>query len=532
MSVCKRKETPGSMKRDLNQIRLGSAISYVQIGLSILISLFYTPTMIRLLGRSEHGLYTTVTSAISMLSILDLGFGSGYIRYYARYRKENDQEAIEKLNGLFMLIFSVIGCVALLCGLYLSGHLDMVFDQGLTEEEYFTARVLMLLLTANLAISFPMSVFQNIILAHERFIFLKLLMVLKTVVSPMLTLPLLLMGYRSIAMVTVTVLLSLITDCVYAWYCFRHLHCRFRFRGFEPGIIRGLFAYTGFIAVNIIVDQINWNVDKVLIGRYRGTAAVSVYSAGSMIHQYFQQFSTSISNFFTPRVHHLFQAYQGVQEKLDQELTGLFIRVGRVQFLLLALIASGLCLFGRTFFHCWLGDEYADSYAIMLLLVLPTLIPLIQNTGIEIQRAENRHRFRSIAYGLMALLNLGLSIVLCRRYGGIGAALGTALSVLAANGLIMNVYYQKRCGLNIVLFWKNILRMALGLVLPVPVGIALNHLLKAQTWMILILKIVIYSAVYCLSMWLISMNPEEKSIFKKAASLLFHFPKKTDNVNG
>ena len=206
------------MSKSTNQIKAGAILSYVQMALSIIIGLIYTPVMIRLLGKSEYGLYNTVSSTISMLSILSLGFNSGYIRYYAKYKKNNDQESINKLNGLFIIIFSIIGVVALLCGLFLTFNLNLVFDEGLTTAEYEVARVLMLLLTINLATSFPFSVFSNIISANERFVFLKLLGMLKTVGGPLVTLPLLLMGYKSIAMVAVTLGISLVTDLVYFIY--------------------------------------------------------------------------------------------------------------------------------------------------------------------------------------------------------------------------------------------------------------------------------------------------------------------------
>lgn len=70
--------------------------------------------------------------------------------------------------------------------------------------------------TINLAISFPMSVFSNIISAHEKFVFLKCLEIIKNVLGPMVTLPLLLMGFRSIAMVSVSLIVSLITDICYS----------------------------------------------------------------------------------------------------------------------------------------------------------------------------------------------------------------------------------------------------------------------------------------------------------------------------
>ena len=72
--------------------------------------------MIRLLGQNEYGLYNTVASTISTLSILSLGFNSSYIRYFAIYKKHNDRESIYKLNGLFFVIFSAIGIIGLLCG--------------------------------------------------------------------------------------------------------------------------------------------------------------------------------------------------------------------------------------------------------------------------------------------------------------------------------------------------------------------------------------------------------------------------------
>ena len=131
----------------MNQRKFGSIISYIQMFLGVIISLIYTPYMINKLGQSEYGLYNTVASTISMMSILSLGFNSSYIRYYSRYKEENDTESIWKLNGLFVLIFTIIGFVALACGIYISRHLEIVFKSGLTDDEYTFAQNLLVLLT-------------------------------------------------------------------------------------------------------------------------------------------------------------------------------------------------------------------------------------------------------------------------------------------------------------------------------------------------------------------------------------------------
>lgn len=497
----------------MNQRKVGAFLQYLQMGLAIVIGLVYTPMMIKLLGQSEYGLYNTVSSTVSMLSLLSLGFNSSYIRYYAKYKRDNDENAISKLNGLFLIIFSIIGIIAFFCGLFLSNNLTLIFDAGLTENEYNIAKVLMLLLTINLALSFPFGIFMHIINAHERFILLKLLSMLKTVVSPLVTLPLLLMGYRSIAMVSVTVGISLLVDLIYCVYSFSVLKIRFVFHGFEKGLFRSLLVYTSFIAINMVVDQINWNIDKVLLARFKGTTSVAIYSVGFSLYSYYQMFSTAVSSVFTPQIHRIINETQNDKLLQREKLTLLFTKVGRIQFIILSLISTGLVFFGFEFItKYWAGPGYEDAYYVTLLLVFPASIALIQNLGIEIQRAQNLHRFRSIAYFFMALANLFLSIILCKLYGAIGSAIGTAISLIIANGLIMNVYYYKKCNINIIYFWKEIFSASKGLVIPCLIGIVYHFVSLPNNTSFYVLSIMVYSLVFFVSMWICGMNKYEKNL--------------------
>lgn len=504
----------------INQLKLGAFLSYFQMALGIVVSLIYTPLMIKLLGKSEYGLYNTVSSTISMLSILSLGFNSSYIKFYSKYKKNNDYDAINKLNGLFLIVFMIIGTIAFLCGLFLTQNLNLIYADGLTESEFVVAKDLMFLLTINLAISFPMSVFGNIVLAHERFVFSKLLLIFKTVVSPLLTIPLLLSGFGSISIVFVTLVISVSVDTIYLIYCLAKLKVKFTFKNFEKGIFKDLFIFTSFIALNIIVDQINLNIDKLLLGRFKGTEMVAIYSVGFTLYMYFQQFSTAVSSVFSPRVHMLVNTYSGQEQR--NKLTSIFTKIGRIQFAILGLICTGFIFFGMPFIlYVWAGPGYEDSYYVMLLLSIPSMISLIQNVGIEIQRAEDKHKFRSIAYFCMALINLVISIFLCQLYGAIGSAIGTAISIIVANGIIMNVYYYKRCNIDVVYFWKSILRMSLGMAVPIAIGIILFRFVDLTSVLTLFFSILVYSLVYFISFWLFAFNKEEKNLIKTPLTKLF-----------
>lgn len=494
-----------------HQLKIGSLLSYAQMFLGVFISLLYTPVMLKLLGQSEYGLYNTVSSTISMLSILNLGMSSGYIRYYSKYKQNNDTESIWKLNGLFLIIFSIIGLIAFACGVFLSFNLELFFSDGLTLEEYRIAGILMRLLTCNLAISFPMSVFAHIISANEKFVFLKIVSIIKTVISPLVTLPLLLMGGRSVAMVAITLLLSVVSDIIYIYYVVKKLNNRFLFHDFEKGIFRSLISYTAFIAINLIVDQLNWNVDKILLGRYKGTTAVAIYSVGYMLYQYYMMFSTSISSVFTPTIHRIVQETKEDVVLRKERLSSVFVKVGRIQFILLGLVASGIVFFGKDFIiSYWAGAEYKDAYYVALFLVLPASIALIQNIGIEIQRAQNKHQFRSIVYLFMAVVNLIISIFLCQRYGAIGCAIGTAIALIVANGIIMNIYYHCHCNIDILMFWKEILHTSVGMIIPFVCGIMMRLWIDLSYIGYYIVSIMLYTTVYAISMWFFGMNEFER----------------------
>lgn len=505
----------------VNQLKVGSILSYLQMALSIIVGLLYTPVMIRMLGQSEYGLYQTVTSTVAMLSVLSLGFNGSYIRYYSRYKQNNDEDSIYRLNGLFIIIFSVIGLVALGCGLFLSQNLVLVFDQGLTASEYKIAEVLMILLTVNLALSFPMSVFSSIISAHERYVFLKLLGMLKTVGGPLVTLPLLLLGFRSIAMVAVTLAVSLVTDITYFIFVRKVLKNRFYFSKFPKGLFKELFVFTIFIALNLIVDQVNSSMGNLLLGRFRGTVSVSIFGVGYTLYQYYIVFSTSVSSVFSPRIHRIVNETKNDLSLQRAQLSDLFTKVGRIQFIILGLIATGFAFFGKPFVRYWAGKEYGNSYWVALLLMVSASIALIENLGIEIQRAQNLHKFRSIVYIFMALLNLGISIVLAQKFGAIGCAIGTALSLVVANGLIMNIYYQKKCNIDIVGFWKSILRLSLGLAVPIGVGVLMMLYVDLFSLFKLAVCIAVYAVAYAASMWFIGMNRYEKDLIAKPLKKIF-----------
>lgn len=209
-------------------------------------------------------------------------------------------------------------------------------------------------------------------------------------------LPLLLMGFGSVALVMVTLILTCRQRRGEHLVCIKKLHMRITFGKFDFGLLRDMAGFSFFIFLNEIINQINWTVDTTLLGIISGTAATAIYGVGSQINQYYMALSTSISGVFTPQINRIVARGEG-----DEQLTKLFTRVGRIQFMLLMLVLTGFVFVGEPFICTWGGEEYGAAYWIALLLIAPVTVPLIQNIGIEIQRAKNMHQFRSKVYFCM-----------------------------------------------------------------------------------------------------------------------------------
>ena len=149
----------------VSQMKAGAALNYVVLGLNSLVGLLYTPYLLRMLGQSEYGLYSLVASVVAYLTIMDFGFGNAIIRYTARFRAEGNVGKQESMFGMFALIYSVIGLVAMAAGLVLVFNAESLFSASMTQVELSRARTMLLILTFNLAFTFPLSIFGSIITA-------------------------------------------------------------------------------------------------------------------------------------------------------------------------------------------------------------------------------------------------------------------------------------------------------------------------------------------------------------------------------
>lgn len=495
-----------------NQLKIGALLSYVNIIANVVIGLVYTPIMLRLLGQSEFGLYSLIGSVMAYLSILDMGLGNTIVRYTAKNRAIGNKRFEAELNGLFLFIYSIIGIITVIIGSILYFNIDNMFGATLSVDELSRARIMMVMLIFNFAICFPLTVFASLMQAYERFIFLRVINILRVVLNPIIALPFLLMGYGSIMLVTVTTVLHIATLGMNVYYCFKYLDIHFARGKFEKAFLYEVAGYAFFIFLNAIMDKIYWGTGQFILGIVSGTIQVAIYAIAMQFMQMYMMFSSAISGVLLPKV--TMMVANGATGK---DLTSLMIKIGRLQYIVIGYILVMFFLVGKEFIYLWAGENYLSAYPMILILMVGLLIALVQNAGIAILQAMNLNRYRMTAYTIVAVINIFTSVILAKMYGGLGCAISTATALLISTGLIMNRYYHKRIGIDIPLFWKNITHMMpSAFILIILVEIFQMNISLEYSWLYFVIKAVIYTLIYMILMYFIAMNGYEKNLCKSA----------------
>ena len=490
----------------MNQRTIGVIINYIILALNIVIGLVFTPFMISKLGDGQYGVYSLAGSLVSLVTLLDLGFGQTLVRYISKARVTDNKREEHRLNGLFLKMYLGIAVVALVIGFGIVTLYPQLTTKSMTAEETSLFRVVFSILLCNVAIGFPMSVFSATLNAYEEFFFLKIVNFTMIILQYLAMFLLLFFGHDLVAIAIVSWIASLLTQLFYLIYAVKKVGIQFDFSRTETNLTKEIFHFSFFIFLNLIIDFLYSNTDKLILGAVAGTVSVSIYAIGVYFSQYFTELSCAMSGVFMPKI-------MGLYQKGDREaISNLFHQVGRFQMALLFLVLGGYVCLGKEFIHLWVGSTYRDSYWIGILIMLPSIVPLTQNLGITIIRAMNIHKYRSYMYIVIALLNVLISIPLAISYGGIGSAIGTCIATVCGQILFMNWFYEKKVQLDIKSYWISFLKFAAVTAVVVLTVSGIKRFFEIDSWLSFAWMVLVFAAIYLLLYWFVLANQDEKRL--------------------
>ncbi len=491
-----------------NALKKGALVSYLSVIIHVAANLLMVPILISEMGDSEYGLYQMVASLFSYISIFETALTAGVLRMYCTALSSGDKQKAENLLAICRRIYRFLTIVLLACGSVLTVTFSFVYKGSLSAPQIRESTVMLALLFVNLCITMSNAVYLTVINANEHFAFVRGLDCAVQIMNPLVCLLVLKQYPFAVTVITIQLLLNIAVALTRYIYAKKVFGAAIRLHKWEASAAKAILIFSAGIMLSNIADQIFWKTDQLILGKIFDTAAVAVYSVATQIYTNYMYAGTTVASVFMPRIAGLYSEKDGVKLISD-----LFIRVGRIAFTLTFLVLTGFIIFGRQFLMLWVGKTYLPAYRLALIVMLPYTIDIIQNLGLTILQVMDLFKFRAKVYLLAALSNILLTVVMAQRWGVTGAAVSTAVSMFVSSGIIMNCFYRKKVGIDIVLFWKNI---ALNMVKLLPLSIAayvlFNEIIVLHGFKELGAAIAVYTLLYSLCVYFFTFNEYEKGL--------------------
>lgn len=452
------------LKTKLTEIKAGVILSYIGMGISIVGALFISNRVLDYIGDYNYGLYSFVNSITAWLTIISSALTASFLRYATLSEKENK---LSSINTIYLKMLSILGIIIVAIGVTLVGILYYLKCNFLSYnwEDSKLLYLMFLISIVNIGITMPTNIFSLYINYRKKFIFAREFSILITIIN--------FAGHFLIAYYTkniiyiaaFSILVTIITFLGNYIFCYRKLSIDFKktsIRDNKP-LIKTIMVFSGILLFNAIVDQINTNIDKTLLGVFSTPEKVTIYQMAQQIVGYLTLMSVAVSGVFAPSIH------ENVAKNDQIALNHIYLKVSKVQILVLCCVAFGFLACGKYFIKWWIGDARIQTYYVCAALMILNLGPLTMNASIEIQRAQNKHKFRAITYFILAITNIMLSImflkILPSEYAVYACLFGTIITTIISHWVSMNIYNAKVIKLPIKPYILNLLLyMLLGLI--------------------------------------------------------------------
>lgn len=488
------------------QIKMGAMIAYVGIFVNIASGLIYTPWMIKNIGQANYGLYTLSVSLISLF-VMDFGLSAALTRFISKYNSKEDQTSINNVLGiaykLYVLLDIVIGIVLVIAYLFIG-----IMYKELTPQEIETLKGIYLITACFSVVSFPFVTLSSILTSYEKFVFLKGSELFNRVLSLVLIIGALSMGYGIYTLVTINAVTGITTIFIKLVIIKKVTPVKVNFFYKSRKMLKEILAFSVWSTIITVSQRFIFNIMPSLLGIFAGSASIAVFGTAATIEGFVFTFASGINGMFLPKVSRIVN-----KEESESDLFALMVKVGRIQFIIIGLLFVGFLSLGRNFIELWIDDSFRNAYYCAVLLVIPSLIELPQHIASITVVAVNKVKLQSFVYTGMAVINIILSSLLIKRMGEIGAALSICISYLFRT-LAMNVIYKKALNLNVKGFFiQCFAKLGGAFFIALICAALLAFIFPSGSWILLLIQGIVVTGIYMLSMWLFALNSYEKSLF-------------------
>ena len=441
---------------DRKNIFFGVILTYVSLGITLVASLFVTPIILNLIGDANYGLFSFCNSITSWLSLASTALGASYVFFANKEAKERGSES--RTNAIFIkMLWTICGLVLFLSiGIFVILILTSSGFSKYSEDQNNLIRYLLLISGVNVAVTVFFSVFTLYNNYKKSFIFIRVYQILFSILAYIANVFLAFLTKSIISIALIAVASSFLNGFVNLVYSIKTNKMTFidSNKSISKNEIYSIIKYSSIILVGAIIGNLDSNLDKTLLGAFVNAESVAMYQLSITFAVYLNVMAYSFTEVMRPTIYMLYR-----NEKAN-EANRLFLRICKIQSIVILFIVGGYSACGYHFVIAWIGQNRIDVFFYTIALFISNVVPWTKTSGTEALRALNMHKvpmtFSCVSISINLVLSIGLMLVLGSGTAVWACIIGTIVPKLIFSYVVVPIYEKKKISLPIKEYYLNL----------------------------------------------------------------------------
>lgn len=441
-----------SQSENTKRIAKNTLMLYGRMLIGMLVSLYTSRVVLQALGVENYGIYNVVGGFVGMFSLISGALSHSAGRFLTfelgRGNKDNLKRYFSTSLLIHIVLAFIIFFVAETIGLwFINNRMTIPVDRLYAANWVFHASVLTFMMSL-LCVPYSASV-----VSHEKMgtfayigildIFARLLIAVFIAKSP-------LEFDRLIVYAVLLVVVSVLIQSIYVFYCRRHFEeCHLNFT-FDKDCWKQMWAFTGWNFIGGTAVVLKDQGVNILLNLFFGPVINTARGISGTVSNAVCSFS---SNFMTALNPQITKSYAvGDYEYMFK----LIERGTRFSFYIVFILGLPILLEADFVLTLWLGEYPDHTTNFVRLVLILVMVDILSNTIVTAQSATGNIRNYQIAVGGMLLMNFPLSYLLLKLGGEPECTMYVALFVSVCCLILRLVILRNNIKLSLAWFFKRI----------------------------------------------------------------------------
>lgn len=339
---------------------------YIRMGVVMIIALYTTRVVLRVLGNEDYGVYNVVCGFVAMFGIFNTCFSTSINRFYnfeIGKKTENGVRTVYNSAVIIQIILavSIVLLVELVGGWYIGNKMVLPAERLTTAKWIFHFSMISMFLTI---IQAP---YSAAVMAYEKMDYFALVSIIDALLKLGFVIMLQFVGDDKLLIYGILMcIISIVNFLLYFVYCrLKFSEIRLH-KGTDKKMIKSMLSFAGWSALDPAAYMARDQGTNMVLNAFFGPVVNAAQGIAYQIAAAVESFGGSFSTSFRPQI------IQSYSEGQYSRTKNLMFSMSKISYMLHVMLVVPIIIEINYVLKLWLGEgypSYSASFACLILCV-------------------------------------------------------------------------------------------------------------------------------------------------------------------